>query len=150
MKSGGGDAQGAGRPLDGLSGVRDALRGFAREREWDQFHTPRNLALAMVGEVGEVAECFQWRADAECAEGLPAWTLDDRNALGEELADVLMYLVRLADKCDIDLADAVERKLAVNARKYPTAGPHSVVGSRAKYSELREMGRGEGQGEDGG
>ena len=112
--------------------LRERLRDFAKERDWDQFHTPRNICLALVGEVGELAECFQWKGDAGAAAGLPGWEDAKREHLGEELADVLLYLVRLADKCDIDLAAAADRKLAKNAAKYPAA---KVRGSSLKYNE---------------
>jgi dCTP diphosphatase len=110
---------------------RDEMRVFAAEREWDQFHTPRNLCLALTGEVGEVAECMQWRGDADCAPGLPSWTAAEKAHLGEELADVLMYLVRLADRSGVDLAEAALAKLAKNRAKYPK---EQCKGSSAKYT----------------
>lgn len=114
-----------------FAAFRDELRAFAAERDWDQHHTPRNLALALTGEVGEVAECLQWRPDAECAPGLPAWSEAERAHLGEELADVLMYLVRLADRSGVDLAAAALAKLAKNRAKYPK---EQVKGSARKYT----------------
>eukprot|EP01122_Echinamoeba_exundans_P006514 TRINITY_DN1851_c0_g1_i3.p1 TRINITY_DN1851_c0_g1~~TRINITY_DN1851_c0_g1_i3.p1 ORF type:complete len:165 (+),score=8.01 TRINITY_DN1851_c0_g1_i3:57-497(+) len=84
-----------------LESLRNALKSFARERDWEQYHTPRNLALALVGEVGELCEIFQWRADAELSPGLPGWSPADKEHLGEELSDVLLYLIRLADRCQI-------------------------------------------------
>ena len=117
---------------DSLLAVRNRLRAFAQAREWDQFHTPRNICLALVGEVGELCECFQWKGDAGAALGLPNWEAKKRDALGEELADVLLYLVRLADKCDVDLAAVTAAKLAKNAQKYPA---DRVRGSSKKYNE---------------
>jgi dCTP diphosphatase len=70
-----------------LARLRGELAAFAAERDWNQFHTPRNLCMALSGEVGEVAECFQWRSDADCAVGLPTWSAKDKQALGEELSD---------------------------------------------------------------
>ena len=109
------------RALDGDSLDVEALRlriaDFARERDWDQFHTPRNILLALVGEVGELAECFQWKS--EVARGLPEFSDNERTHVGEELADVLIYTVRLADVCGISLNDCVPRKVALNAKKYP-------------------------------
>ena len=109
------------RALDGDSLDVEALRlriaDFARERDWDQFHTPRNILLALVGEVGELAECFQWKS--EVARGLPAFSESEKIHVGEELADVLIYTVRLADVCGIALDDCVPRKIDMNARKYP-------------------------------
>ena len=120
-----------------LCDLRDELRRFAAERDWDQFHTPRNLALALTGEVGELCECFQWKGDAACEPGLPEWEESKRDHLGDELSDCLLYLVRLADKCGVDLPAAAARKLARNAAKYPAA---LVRGSARKYTEY-ETGR---------
>ena len=100
-----------------LGALRQQLRSFAKERDWDQFHTPRNICLALVGEVGELCELFQWKGDGGCGEGLPGWEDKKREHLGEECADVLLYLIRLADKCGIDLPAAASRKIARNAAK---------------------------------
>mmetsp|Transcript_54247 Transcript_54247/g.108923 ORF Transcript_54247/g.108923 Transcript_54247/m.108923 type:complete len:224 (-) Transcript_54247:126-797(-) len=113
-----------------LEALRAELAEFALERDWDQFHSPRNLALAMVGEVGELCECFQWKG--EVAEGLPGFKEKERTHIGQELADVLLYLLRLSHKCRVDLAKAALDKLAVNAAKYPAS---LVRGSSRKYSE---------------
>ncbi|CAG2109974.1 unnamed protein product, partial [Medioppia subpectinata] len=83
---------------------------FVADRDWDQFHSPRNVLLALVGEVGELAELFQWRG--ECPVGLQDWTPTERHALEDELSDCLIYLLRLADRCRVDLPVAVVRKLA--------------------------------------
>lgn len=117
---------------DSLAALRGRLRSFAVEREWDQFHTPRNIMLALVGEVGELAECFQWRGDAGSACPGTDWEAKKVDALGEEMADVLLYLVRLADKCGVDLAAVTSRKLQKNAHKYPA---DLVRGSSKKYTE---------------
>lgn len=104
-------------PLD-LSPLQAQLRAFAQARGWQPHHTPRNLLLALVGEVGELAEILQWRSDAELA----ALAQDDPaewEHLGEELADVQIYLARLADVLGVDMAAAVADKLDKNARKYP-------------------------------
>jgi NTP pyrophosphatase (non-canonical NTP hydrolase) len=93
------------------------LAEFARERDWDQFHAPKNLAMALAGEVGELLEHFQWLTEQQSA-ALPAET---KEAVALEMADVLLYLVRLADKLGIDLAAAAERKIGLNALKYPAA-----------------------------
>lgn len=115
-----------------LEDIRQLHAKFSDERDWNKFHTPRNLLLAMVGEVGEVAELFQWRG--EVPNGLPDWSEEDRKALEEELSDVLIYLVRLADKCNIDLPSAVLRKIEINKRKYPA---DQVMGSSKKYTEYQ-------------
>ncbi|CAK9103573.1 unnamed protein product [Durusdinium trenchii] len=110
--------------------LRQELAEFAKERDWDQFHQPRNLALALVGEVGELCECFQWKGEVE--EGLPGWSDKHRTAVRQEIADVLLYLIRLSHKCHIDLPKAALDKLAVNAAKYPAG---LVRGSSRKYTE---------------
>ncbi len=117
-----------GPPFEHLTGVRDALRQFAAERDWDQFHAPKNLAMALVVEAAEVVEHFQWLTADESA-GLSE---QKRAAIGAELADVLFYLVRLADRLDIDLAAAASAKMAVNEAKYPAA---RVRGSARKYDD---------------
>ena len=113
---------------DVLITLRDALRAFAAERDWEQFHTPRNLAVALTVEAGELLEHFQWM------EELASTQLDAgrRQQIGEEMADVLLYLIRLSDKLDVDLADAARRKLQLNAQKYPA---EKVRGSSKKYTE---------------
>lgn len=117
-----------------LESLRNDLADFATQREWDQFHSPRNLVLAMMGEVGEIAECFQWKGDGKCTSGLDEWKDDKLVHLGEELSDVLLYLIRLADKCNIDLAAAAQRKLHINGLKYPA---HAVKGRSEKYTEYK-------------
>ncbi|MGC5626707.1 nucleotide pyrophosphohydrolase [Georgenia sp. Z1344] len=112
-----------------LEHVRDSLRTFADERDWAQFHSPRNLVLALVGEVGELAELTQWRTDDEL-HALAA-TPDGARALGDELADVLSYLVQAADSLGLDLGAAWEAKIEANAAKYPA---ELARGSNAKYT----------------
>ncbi|XP_051790685.1 glutamyl-tRNA(Gln) amidotransferase subunit B, mitochondrial isoform X2 [Erpetoichthys calabaricus] len=106
---------------------------FTDERDWNQFHQPRNLLLALVGEVGEVAELFQWKG--EVAEGLPDWSGKEKEQLSHELSDVLIYLVELAEKCHVDLPQAVLDKMALNRQKYPA---NKVQGSAKKYTEYQE------------
>lgn len=98
-----------------LDDLAARLAEFARERDWDQFHSPKNLAMALAGEVGELLEHFQWLSEAQ-SQALPA---DVKDAVALEMADVLLYLVRLGDRLGIDLAAAADRKIALNARKYP-------------------------------
>lgn len=114
---------------DSLAALRDALRSFAAERDWDQFHTPKNLAMALSGEAGELIAHFQWLT-AEQSAAL------DGAAHGEvalELADVLLYLIRLADVLDIDLAEVARRKLEINAERYPVG---LARGRADKYDRL--------------
>ncbi|XP_051757767.1 glutamyl-tRNA(Gln) amidotransferase subunit B, mitochondrial [Ctenopharyngodon idella] len=116
-----------------LEDIRRMQAEFTDERNWNQFHQPRNLLLALVGEVGEVSELFQWRG--EVAEGLPDWTEPEREHLAQELSDVLIYLVELAEKCHVDLPQAVLRKMALNRLKYPASKVH---GSAKKYTEYKD------------
>ncbi|KAH7280718.1 hypothetical protein KP509_36G011000 [Ceratopteris richardii] len=105
---------------------------FASDRDWDKFHSPRNLLLALVGEVGELSEIFQWKG--EVPRGLPDWKDDEKEHLGEELSDVLLYLLRLADVCQINLGDAALKKLKKNALKYPV---DRCKGSSKKYTAYK-------------
>jgi NTP pyrophosphatase (non-canonical NTP hydrolase) len=114
---------------DPLRDLRDELRAFAAERDWDQFHSPRNLATALAVEAAELLEPFQWLTE-EQSRYLPPET---RVAVEEELADVLLYLVRLADKLDVDLAAAARAKIARNGAKYPV---EKARGSSRKYDAL--------------
>ena len=111
-----------------FSSLQQQLRQFARERDWEQFHTPKNLAMALSVEAAELQEIFQWLTAEQSAQ------LDDtqRARAAEELADVLLYLCRLADVLNIDLAAAAQAKLLRNAEKYPA---DRVRGSSAKYSD---------------
>jgi NTP pyrophosphatase (non-canonical NTP hydrolase) len=108
--------------------LQQRLRAFAECRDWTQFHSPKNLSMALMAEVGELAEHFQWLTQEE-SFGLDANKLQ---AVGEELADICVYLVRLADQLGLDLAAAVERKLVLNEEKYPA---DRVRGSARKYSD---------------
>jgi NTP pyrophosphatase (non-canonical NTP hydrolase) len=112
-----------------IESLQQALRGFAAERDWDQFHSPKNLATALAVEAAEILEHFQWLTE-EQSQSLPE---AKRNEVADELADVLLYLVRLADKMDIDLMAAAKGKLQKNSQKYPV---DKAKGSSAKYTEL--------------
>lgn len=114
---------------DPLQALREALRRFAAERDWDQFHSPRNLAVALSVEAAELLEHFQWLSDAQSA-ALPPQTLA---RVREELADVLLYLIRLADKLDVDLIGCAVEKLQINAAKYPA---DKARGHARKYTDL--------------
>jgi NTP pyrophosphatase (non-canonical NTP hydrolase) len=102
------------QPSD-LVSLADQLREFSREREWEQFHAPKNLACALAVEAAELLEHFQWMTEAESRRLAP----EQREEVALEAADVLLYLVQLADKLGIDLAEAARRKIAINARRYP-------------------------------
>jgi NTP pyrophosphatase (non-canonical NTP hydrolase) len=116
------------RPTN-LTDLRDALRRFAAARDWEQFHTPKNLAMALAVEAAELLEQFQWLTPAQSAQ------LDARKkrAVEDEIADVLLYLTRLADVLDIDPVAAARRKIRINARKYPVA---RAKGHARKYNAL--------------
>jgi dCTP diphosphatase len=111
-----------------LSSLRDSLRRFAAERDWEQFHSLRNLAASISIESGELLERFQWTDPASSD-----LTDEEIQAIRYEIADVLLYLVRLADKLDIDLVTAGHEKIALNADKYPVDRSR---GSSRKYTEL--------------
>jgi dCTP diphosphatase len=104
-------------PRMDLNRLATRLQAFAQERDWEQFHTPKNLAIALSVEAGELLELFQWLTPTESSAVTD--TPADAARIREELADVLLYLVRLADILDVDLEAAAETKLAANARKYP-------------------------------
>ncbi|HEV8442273.1 MAG TPA: nucleotide pyrophosphohydrolase [Steroidobacteraceae bacterium] len=112
----------------GLAQLRDALRQFAADRDWDQFHSPKNLASALAVEAAELLERFQWLTEDQ-SRHLSAVEL---GKVREEMADVLNYLVRLADKLDVDLIAAARAKIQLNAVKYPV---DQARGSAKKYSD---------------
>ncbi len=117
------------RRPDSLEDLRARLAAFAAARDWDQFHNPKNLAMALSGEAGELLEHFQWLTFDEAAS-LPRAARDE---VALECADVLLFLVRLADKLGIDLAAAARRKLVLNAKKYPV---RKSRGRATKYNRL--------------
>lgn len=112
---------------DSVAGLTEALRKFAAERDWDQFHTPKNLAIAMMVEAAEVAEHFQW------TEGGAAIADEKRDEIALEIADTLLYLVRLSDRLGIDALAAARRKIEINAQRYPV---EQAFGSSRKHDEL--------------
>jgi len=116
--------------IQSLDSLRDVLRDFAKERDWDQYHTPKNLSMALIAEAAELVEHFQW------VNGEQSHLLDDKTRLSveEELADILIYLVRISDKLGIDLYTAVKRKIGINEMKYPA---DKVRGSAKKYTEYQ-------------
>ena len=98
-----------------LQGLIQDLRKFADARDWEQFHSPKNLASALSVEAAELLEHFQWLTEVQ-SRSLPT---EKRAEVGAEMADVFLYLLQLADKLGIDLIDAAQRKMLVNAQKYP-------------------------------
>jgi dCTP diphosphatase len=114
---------------DRLESLRVRLAAFAAERDWDQFHNPKNLAMALAGEAGELVEHFQWLSFEQAANLAPA----TREEVALECADVLLFLLRLCDKLGIDLGAAADRKLDLNAKKYPV---EKSRGRATKYDKL--------------
>jgi NTP pyrophosphatase (non-canonical NTP hydrolase) len=109
--------------------LRDELRAFAAARDWDQFHSPKNLAMALSAEAAELLEIFQWLTEDQSRRVSPA----AKAAASDEIADVLLYLIRLGDKLGIDPIAAARRKMAANAEKYPV---DKARGTAKKYTEL--------------
>jgi len=112
---------------DSLAELRARINQFVKERDWDQFHSPKNLAMAMIVEAAELVEHFQWDTLEESHQ------LDDekREQVGQELADTFVYLLRIAEVTGIDLIEAANRKIDLNAQKYPV---EKVKGSNKKYT----------------
>lgn len=115
--------------IDSLTTLSAKLAAFAAERDWDQFHNPKNLAMAVAGEAGELIEHFQWLTPDQAADLPP----DVRKEVALEAADVLLFLLRLCDKLGIDLAAAAHRKIELNAVKYPVEASR---GRATKYDRL--------------
>ncbi len=101
--------------MDSLDDLKHRLKQFAVERDWEQFHNPKNLVMALAGETGELLEHFQWLSEQQSTE-LGA---EKKEAVALEIADILIYLIRCAERLDIDLVDAAYRKLAINESRYP-------------------------------
>jgi dCTP diphosphatase len=112
-----------------IDDLQAAQRNFAQERDWGQFHTPKNLASALVVEAAELLEHFQWLTE-EQSRTLPE---EKRVQVGEEIADVLRYLLQLSDKLQIDVMQAAWRKIGLNAEKYPV---DRSKGSIRKYNDI--------------
>jgi NTP pyrophosphatase (non-canonical NTP hydrolase) len=115
---------------DPLLNLREHLRRFAAERDWDQFHLPKNLAIALSVEAAELLENFQWLSEDD-SKHLAEEKLEK---VRQEMADVFLYLIRLADKLNVDLVDAATRKINLNAQKYPI---DKARGSNKKYTDLQ-------------
>jgi dCTP diphosphatase len=111
---------------DALEELAVRLRRFADERDWGQFHSPKNLAMALSGEVGELVEIFQWLTEEESLEVMSSARADD---VRDELADVLIYLIRLADVLGVDLAAAATAKIGRNEGRFPAASGHDRRGA---------------------
>lgn len=115
---------------DSLLALIGRINSFVEERDWVQFHSPKNLAMAMIVEAGEVVEHFQWMSEQESRN------LDEatKEKVGQELSDTLVYLLRIAEVCGIDLIEAANKKIDLNAQKYPV---EKCKGSNAKYTDYQ-------------
>ncbi|NDY97038.1 nucleotide pyrophosphohydrolase [Wenzhouxiangella limi] len=116
-----------------LENFQSEFRAFVAERDWAQFHTPKNLAMALAGEVGELLEHFQWLTGEQSAELSP----EQFEEVAHEIADVQIYLAALADRLGLEIGPAVARKMALNAAKYPA---DQARGSAAKYTAYQSVG----------
>ena len=114
--------------MQSLEQIKIRLREFAAERDWDQFHSPKNLAMALIVEAAELVEHFQWLTEDQ-SQTLPAEKLAE---VEQEIADIQIYLIRLADKLGVDMEKAVNAKIELNEKKYPA---DKVRGSAVKYSD---------------
>ena len=122
---------------DSVAGLSQAIQQFADERDWGQFHSPKNLAAALIVEAGELLEHFQWLTDDQSR----SLTVTERDAVADEAADVLIYLIQFANKADIDLLAAARRKLQVNAARFPV---ERVRGSARRSHRTDSSGTGSG------
>ncbi len=113
---------------DSLANLRNNIHQFVAERDWAQFHTPKNLSMAMIVEAAELVELFQWDTPDESQQLTP----EKREAVSHELADTFVYLLRIAEVLEIDLIAAANAKITLNAKKYPV---EKARGSNAKYTE---------------
>ncbi|XP_029652915.1 dCTP pyrophosphatase 1-like [Octopus sinensis] len=117
-----------------LEDIRQKQEDFCLARNRDQYQTPRNILLALVGEVGELAEIFQWKGEVK--QGLPEFSECEKEHVGEEMSDVLIYLIWLAHRCRVDLPSAALRKFQKNAKKYPA---DRVFGKSNKYTDYEDQ-----------
>jgi dCTP diphosphatase len=113
-----------------LESLRERLRAFADARDWGQFHSPKNLSMALSAEAGELLEVFQWLTEEQSRGLAPA----AREAASDEIADVLLYLIRLCDVLGVDPVAAANRKLVANESRYPA---DKARGTSRKYDQLR-------------
>ncbi len=115
---------------DSLNDLRTRINQFVTERDWEQFHSPKNLAMAMIVEAAEVVEHFQWMTE----HASRSLDVDTKQKVGHELADTFVYLLRIAEVCGIDLIEAANQKIEINAKKYPI---EKCKGSNAKYTDYQ-------------
>ena len=116
--------------MNKLEHLSEELREFATERDWGKFHSPKNLVMALVGELGELAEHFQWLSEEESFLIMES---DQKDAVSQEISDVLLYLIRLADQLGVDLYQEALKKMELNRKKYPV---EKAYGKSTKYNKL--------------
>jgi dCTP diphosphatase len=121
-------------PADSLNDLTARIREFAEERDWEQFHSPKNLSMALIVEAAELVEHFQWLSQQQ-SEELDA---ERHDAVSLEMADVLIYLVRMADRLDIDLLEAARKKIQINAKKYPVTLAKGKADKYTRYQPEQE------------
>jgi NTP pyrophosphatase (non-canonical NTP hydrolase) len=117
--------------MDSLDELNRRLLAFARERDWEQFHSPKNLAMALAGEAGELLEHFQWLTEVQSAD----LRKDKKREVALEMADILIYLIRLAERLDVDLIAAAYEKVSINEARYPV---HKVRGDARRAGEYED------------
>ncbi len=120
-----------GLPPDSLAALDARLLAFARIRDWEQFHSPKNLSMALAGECGELLEHFQWLTEAQSADLSPS----KRREVAHELADILIYVVRLCERLDIDPIAAAYEKIALNEARYPAEQVRGDARRAAEYPD---------------
>ncbi|MES9975561.1 nucleotide pyrophosphohydrolase [Candidatus Thiodiazotropha sp. LNASS1] len=118
-------------PKDSLDDLNSRLKAFAQTRNWEQFHNPKNLTMAMIAECAELVEHFQWLTPEQSMN----LTQEKHDEVTLEMADILIYLIRCAERLDIDLIEAVERKIAINEARYPV---EKVFGDARRASEYED------------
>jgi NTP pyrophosphatase (non-canonical NTP hydrolase) len=118
-------------PRDSLDDLSQRLLAFARARDWEQFHSPKNLAMALIAECAELVEHFQWLSEDQ-SYALP---VDKKEAVALEMADILIYLLRCAERLDIDLVDAAYRKVAINEARYPADRARGDARRASEYED---------------
>ncbi len=114
--------------MDNLDDLNHRLKAFALDRDWEQFHNPKNLVMALAGECGELLEHFQWLNEVQSA----TLSGEKKEAVALEMADILIYLIRCSERLDIDLVDAAYRKIAINESRYPV---EKVLGDARRAEE---------------
>ena len=116
-----------------ITAIQGKLRKFAAERDWEQFHSPKNLVMALAAEAGELLEIFQWLNEDQSRDVVRS--REDMEAVCHEVADIFIYLLRLADTLDVNVEEEVNKKIALNERKYPVS---LAKGNATKYNRRKK------------